>query len=521
MKKIIAITSGEQGAGITSIALNLAITLNSAGKRTAFLDTSLGLTNVNTLLGIRPEMTLEDSLYRDESLQDALLEGPLEVTIIPGGSACKELASITMEECAEFASQFDLVSEFDYLIVDASTALSPESLPYVMAADIVAVIFNPGETSLARGMRVVRSLQDNAFTGELVVLPNKFTSSDTAKTGTKEIVEAINRLGGKATRSLPAVVRNRAITNAVIKQIPFMVTAPNTSVGASLRKIAEYFLNQEDSGSNAGDYLTKVWHIANEIEQDVEKNDGLATVASGGLPAVIEALSENEEVISEVEPLLPTMGVEEPSESEFDYEVEETFSTDMPETEPETRASVETSELELDVPDYVAEVISSGQFEPVDTSDEGELETGMVEDLSPAISFETSDTLEAEVEEESYSYEDSDIPLEAVDEPLRPEETYESEPPFGSGGLEADVDRSGAIDFITPEPGWLEPDDEEPESEAPEESYAKEEEEIEEDMIRPEVSSDEFDDEYEEEEYEEEMEPPAWVTWLKKKVLRK
>ena len=56
--RVIAVTSGKGGVGKTSFSVNLAIQFSKKGKRVVIIDADFGLSNVEIMLGIRPEYNI-------------------------------------------------------------------------------------------------------------------------------------------------------------------------------------------------------------------------------------------------------------------------------------------------------------------------------------------------------------------------------------------------------------------------------------------------------------------------------
>ena len=91
---VIAVTSGKGGVGKTSFSVNLAIQLKKMGKRVVILDADFGLSNVEVMLGIRPQYNLADLIYREKSIEDIITPGPMDIGFISGGSGVQELVSL-------------------------------------------------------------------------------------------------------------------------------------------------------------------------------------------------------------------------------------------------------------------------------------------------------------------------------------------------------------------------------------------------------------------------------------------
>ena len=71
--RTIAVTSGKGGVGKTHIAANLAMIFRRYKKRVLLVDLDLGLANVDILLGLRPEYTLQDVIEGRKQIKDIIM----------------------------------------------------------------------------------------------------------------------------------------------------------------------------------------------------------------------------------------------------------------------------------------------------------------------------------------------------------------------------------------------------------------------------------------------------------------
>ena len=83
---VIAVASGKGGVGKTNIVANVALGLSKAGKRVLVLDADLGLGNMDVLLGLVPERTIEHVLAGTHALEDVIVDGPGGIRVLPASS---------------------------------------------------------------------------------------------------------------------------------------------------------------------------------------------------------------------------------------------------------------------------------------------------------------------------------------------------------------------------------------------------------------------------------------------------
>lgn len=268
---IIAVASGQEGVGKTNVSLNLAIALSRLGKKVWLLDADMGLANVNVLLGAQPAMTLYHVLFEEKSLDEVALNGPSGVKIIPGGLGIQELVRINKLGFPELSSAFSgLISESDFMIVDTSSEISPENLAFSQAADAVIAIFTPEQTSLTDGLSVVQILCVNQYAGGIYLLPNMFDSTRSAATTTEKIKAEAAKSFSRKLEHLPPLPRDKAVTDAGVRQRPFMEVNPSSAVsirmGEIAAKVVSIAASRGDNNTAPADYVLGVVGYANDTK---------------------------------------------------------------------------------------------------------------------------------------------------------------------------------------------------------------------------------------------------------------
>lgn len=68
--RVISVSSGKGGVRKTNISVNLAIALVKRGHRVCVFDADTSLANVNILLNIQPELTLEQVLDGHKKIEE-------------------------------------------------------------------------------------------------------------------------------------------------------------------------------------------------------------------------------------------------------------------------------------------------------------------------------------------------------------------------------------------------------------------------------------------------------------------
>src|ERR1700709_599190 len=107
--QVIAVTGGKGGVGKTSVSINLATAMSSAGKRVLLLDGDLGLANVDVMLGLSPRQTLAQVLDGSCTLDEVIVEAPQGFHVVPSASGVASMANLTATEHLNIVQAFSSI----------------------------------------------------------------------------------------------------------------------------------------------------------------------------------------------------------------------------------------------------------------------------------------------------------------------------------------------------------------------------------------------------------------------------
>jgi len=197
--RVISITSGKGGVGKTNVVANLAFAFTRMGRRVLVLDADLGLANIDVLLGLTPQYTIEHFLNGEKSLSEILIKGPGGMSIMPASSGVYELVDLDENQKLFLLNEVDLIADqIDLLLIDTGAGISSNVLYFNMAAQESIVIATPDPTSITDAYALIKVLSTQFNKKDFMILINLVNSGQEAK----EVFEKISRAADRFLESL-------------------------------------------------------------------------------------------------------------------------------------------------------------------------------------------------------------------------------------------------------------------------------------------------------------------------------
>src|SRR5688572_20382908 len=235
--KIVTIYSPKGGTGCTTLAVNLAITLNNEDTRVALVDGNLQFGDVAVFLNEQGKNTIIDLAPRAEELDPEIVE---DVMLKHSASGLHVLAAPSRPEYAErvSSSQFAKVLEYlrqmyAYVIVDTAALLTDVTLSAIDVSDLIVLVTTQDIPSIKNCRLFLDLLQTlgierdrilfvmNRYDKRINITPDRVTEN------LKQEVVSITPLD-EAT-----------VTKAVNRGIPFVLDSKNQPAARGIFTLAE------------------------------------------------------------------------------------------------------------------------------------------------------------------------------------------------------------------------------------------------------------------------------------------
>lgn len=249
----IAVTSGNPGAGKTSIAMNIAQALSLAGRKTLLLDADLGTSSIDALLNLSPEFTLFDVLNGSKSLDEVLLQGPDGMRVISAASSAQELAGSGLWECAGLVRAFsDISSPVDTLVIDTASAIGECVSSLCRAASEIIVAVCSDEDSLNSGATLIESLQQDYGIARFRIVPNRVETAREASDLFGSLLQHFAANHDVMLSCCGYIPQDEYVKKAALKHQSVITAYPRSRSAMALRNLANQIMRWPRFGLAGG-----------------------------------------------------------------------------------------------------------------------------------------------------------------------------------------------------------------------------------------------------------------------------
>ncbi len=219
--RTMTITSGKGGVGKSCIAVNLAIALAKRGAKVCLFDADTGLANINILLNLKPEYTIEHVLRGEKELTRIMLNGPYDIRIIPGASGISEYAHLQPEHQRQLIHALVAIEKhFDYILIDTPAGIGNNVLNFTRSAQQAIAVISPEPTSLTDTFSLIKVLKRQGYQQAVQVLVNMCQDAEQGRQVFSRLAGASKKYLDLQLSHLASIPYNKTMHLAVKQQRP-------------------------------------------------------------------------------------------------------------------------------------------------------------------------------------------------------------------------------------------------------------------------------------------------------------
>ncbi|HHU62260.1 MAG TPA: MinD/ParA family protein [Natronincola sp.] len=253
LSRIIAVTSGKGGVGKTNIAVNLSLGLCQQGYRVALIDVDMGLANADIILGIAPKYNLGHVFRGERLLKDIIVEGPLGIKLIAGGSGVTDLANLTGWRLDVFIKSLEeLNKEFDFIILDTGAGIHRNVLSFVLATHEILVVTTPEPTAVTDVYGLLKVLHQHKPEAKVRLVVNMVKNPNEAEMVAEKLNAVLKEFVQWEIDYAGYILYESQISKAVSDQQPVILAFPSSMASRSFKRLANTISGENAQSESTG-----------------------------------------------------------------------------------------------------------------------------------------------------------------------------------------------------------------------------------------------------------------------------
>ena len=237
--RIITITSGKGGVGKTSLALNLAIGLQRAGKNVLLIDADIGMANINLLIGRVSNHSLIELSNHRNYVEDVVEESDFGIKYISGVARVNLMLDASREDLRTIQRKIINApsSLADTIIVDTGAGISRYVMEFILFAHEVLLVTTSEPSAISDAYSVTRAYTEYGGKGHIKLIVNRVRNWKEFKDTADRLNQTTQNFLDLYVEPLGYVYEDRAVSKAVHMQEPFLIGNPDSPASRCVREL--------------------------------------------------------------------------------------------------------------------------------------------------------------------------------------------------------------------------------------------------------------------------------------------
>lgn len=229
----IAFTGGE-GAGKSSVILNLSTLFAKRGRRVLLLDETSGSGGSAAYLGLRPQWDLRHVMQRKRKLSEVALPGPAGMVLVPAGRAVTDPALVNEEDREQLAAAMS-EWEADFVLVDSVAKISNLTL----AAREIVVVVSGEANAITEAYSIIKELALEFARVRFHILVNRVKSRDDAGAVFENLSGVMRRFLKITPQYLGCIPLDQEMRRAARLRLPVVEMSRGSQSAVALGAVAD------------------------------------------------------------------------------------------------------------------------------------------------------------------------------------------------------------------------------------------------------------------------------------------
>ncbi|OGV49672.1 MAG: hypothetical protein A2017_07390 [Lentisphaerae bacterium GWF2_44_16] len=253
----ISVASGKGGVGKTFISVNLAIAFGLMNRRVLLVDADLGLANADIILGVHPEYSMQDAIFKGKSLTEITVRTEYGIDLISASSGSREMVSMGAARMGIFIKDLiSFASEYDVLIFDCAAGIDSNVTSFIAAAPQCAIIANPQPTSIMDVYALSKLIHQDNLTENTGLIVNMVSDDNEGMKVARTLNFVSERYLSKSMELLGVIPYSPNVERAMHSRKPMIIKYEDDIVSDRIKKTAKGILQRQTALTSIGNINT-------------------------------------------------------------------------------------------------------------------------------------------------------------------------------------------------------------------------------------------------------------------------
>ncbi len=235
----LCIASGKGGTGKSVLTASLGALFARAG-RTLIVDADLGVGNAHILHDLCPEHSFVDVVEGRLSAREVLVHARPELDLVAAGSGVSRMAGLTNFELHLVGCALEsLETDYSSVLVDSAAGISPQTISFAAASDLVLIVTTPDVTALTDAYAFLKVLLQRRPDCAPLFVVNRATSAEEGAAVAERLRSVSRKFLGREPRCLGWIPEDRAVVHSVAARQPLVIAEPGSPAAAALERLAQ------------------------------------------------------------------------------------------------------------------------------------------------------------------------------------------------------------------------------------------------------------------------------------------
>ncbi len=259
--KTISVISGKGGVGKSNFVLNFSLQLINTQKKVLVIDLDMGMGNIDILMGVHAEKSIINLFEDHLSVHEIIETGPNGLSYIAAGSGLNHLFNMRETDRSFFYDQYrELVQMYDYIIFDMGAGVTEDGLFFILASDECIVITTPEPTAITDAYGMIKHVVNMQRSMPIYVIMNRSLGYQEGQKSLRRFNDVVSKFLHVQSRSMGIIPDDKTVTQAVIKQVPYVLFNHRSKAAKAIKEITNNYLkdSKEIHGQSSITFIEKL-----------------------------------------------------------------------------------------------------------------------------------------------------------------------------------------------------------------------------------------------------------------------